>query len=196
MKKTVLNRYEKTKDGDIVIDITAPRAEDLYNDFDKSAPYIRRDLDSDFVDYLIECARELKREPFILRLTIEQPPNDDKQSRIRRSMNSYFMYLAESKHHQVMLMFRRSAILFSIGLAVLFISVSNFDFMSIESVVANMISEGITVVAWVALWEAFAVFLIEWFPLRRKIALYRRIANAKVTFRKLLDALPKADKRP
>jgi hypothetical protein len=53
MKKSVLNRYERSPEGLILIDVTAEKAEDLYSDFDRSAPYIRRDLDPELVDYLI-----------------------------------------------------------------------------------------------------------------------------------------------
>jgi hypothetical protein len=53
----------------------ARRVEDLYNDFDKSAPYIRRDLDQDLADYLIGCARELGRVTFkiLFTLSLQKP---------------------------------------------------------------------------------------------------------------------------
>jgi len=49
-------------------------------------------------------------------------------------------------------------------------------------------AEGLTVVAWVALWESLAMFLLEEFPLRKNTALYRRLANAELTFRTGPDA--------
>lgn len=192
MKQTLLNRYERTSDGSVVIDVAAPRVEVLYSDFDKSAPFIRRDLDQDLVEYLIECAREMKRESFILRFTLGQSPDDGKQSRIRQSVNAYFLYLAECERQRVLQMFRRSAILFCIGLAILFLSVSvNHALGSERSVVANVLAEGLTVAAWVSLWESLAVFLVEWFPLRRNTLLYRRLAGAKLTFRAEADTVPK-----
>ena len=195
MKRTVLNRYEKTGDGSVVIDVAAPRVEVLYSNFDKSAPFIRRDLDQDLVDYLIECAREMKHESFILRFTLGQSPDDGKQSRIRQSVNAYFVYLAECERQRVLQMFRRSAILFCIGLAILFLSVSvNHALGPERSVVANVLAEGLTVAAWVSLWESLAVFLVEWFPLRRNTVLYRRLAGAELTFRAEADTAPKTDK--
>ena len=56
MKRHLLSRYERGVDGSILIDVTATRTEDLYSDFDRSAPYVRRDLDQDLVDYLVYCA--------------------------------------------------------------------------------------------------------------------------------------------
>ncbi len=193
MKRTVLNRYEKTGDGSIVIDVAAPRVEVLYSNFDKSAPFIRRDLDHDLVDYLIESAREIKHESFILRFTLDQSPDDSKQSRIRQSVNEYYLYLAERERQLVLQMLRRSAILFCVGLAILFLAVSVSQALGSErSVVENVMAEGLTVAAWVSLWESLAVFLVEWSPLRRNIVLYRRLAGAELTFRAGTDIKQKS----
>ena len=64
----ILSRYEWDTTGNIVVDVSANRIEDLYNNFDKDAPYIRRDLDSDFADYLAACAREIGKSRFIKEL--------------------------------------------------------------------------------------------------------------------------------
>ena len=197
MKRTVANRYEKDSDGRIIIDVSATRIEVLYNDFDKNAPFIRRDLDQDLVDYLIACARELKRESFILRLRLDQAPDDEKQSRIRQSVQAYFLYLAECEQQRVLQMFRRSGILFCIGLAILFLSVSvNRTLGPERSVVANVFAEGLTVAAWVSLWESLAVFLIEWFPLRKNTMLYRLFADAELTFVAKADTASRTNTSP
>ena len=193
----MLNRYERASDGRIVIDVAATRIEVLYNDFDKNAPFIRRDLDQDLVDYLIACARELKRESFIVRFMLDQAPDDEKQSRIRRSVHAYFLYLAECEQQLVLQMFRRSGVLFCIGLAVLFLSVSVNQALGYErSVVANVFAEGLTVAAWVSLWESLAVFMIEWFPLRKNTALYRLLADAELTFVTKADTASKTRNSP
>jgi hypothetical protein len=184
MRRDVLSRYERDGERNIIIDVAAPRVEDLYNDFDKSAPYIRRDLDQDLADYLIGCARELGRVPFILRFSLGNPPDEPRLSRIRRSLNTYFMYLAETEIQKILEMFRRSAILFVIGLGILFGSVWFNRLLGPErSVTANVFAEGLTVAAWVSLWEVLAVFLIEWFPHRKSVLLYRRLAHARLVFR-------------
>ena len=95
MRRDVLGRYERGEDGSTFIDVAAARAEDLYNDFDRTAPYIRRDLDQDLVDYLIDCARELGSRAFVIRFTLGQAPEPDTLSRIRQSVKGFFLYLAE-----------------------------------------------------------------------------------------------------
>lgn len=195
MKKRFLSRYERDDEGNVVIDVSAKRIEDLYEDFDKSAPYIRRDLDQDFADYLMDCARELNRAPFIVRLTLDHPPDEPRLSRIRRSLNTYFLYLAETEVQKILQMFRRSAILFAIGLGILFVSVWLNQLLGSErSVTANVFAEGLIVAAWVSLWEALAIFLIEWFPHRKNIVLYRRLARAELVFRSTADSGPNASR--
>jgi len=184
MKRDVLARYDRAGDNTVLIDVSATRTEDLYSDFDRSAPYIRRDLDQDLVAYLIDCARELGGEPFAIRFTLDDPPDDRKLARVQGSVNGFFLYLAEIERQKVHRMIRRSTVLLFIGLAILFISVwVNRSLGAERSVVANVFAEGLTVAAWVSLWEALAIFLIEWFPLQRGLRLYRRLANARLIFR-------------
>ena len=53
MKKQILGRYSRTPDNKLMIDVVAGKVIDLFNDFDKHAPYIKKDLDPDLVEYMI-----------------------------------------------------------------------------------------------------------------------------------------------
>jgi hypothetical protein len=188
LRRDVLSRYERDSRGNIVLDVAAKRVEDLYNDFDKSAPYIRRDLDQDLADYLVGCARELGTVPFTIRFTLSNPPDEPRSSRIRRSLNTYFLYLAETEIQKILKMFRRSAILFAIGLGILFAAVWLNQLLGPErSVTANVFAEGLTISAWVSLWEALAIVLVEWFPHRKIVVLYRSLAHSQLVFRLITE---------
>jgi hypothetical protein len=183
MSQLVLNRYEQNEQGAFIIDVAAERVEDLFSNFDKRAPYIRRDLDQGFVDYLIDCAREIGHDPFVIRIELSHPADDNNRQRIVKSISSYFLYLKELEKELLRHMFRRSAILLNIGLAILFLSVSVNQWLGAErSVVANIFAEGLTVAAWISLWESLAVFLIEWLPHRETIALYQALSSTSVNF--------------
>lgn len=189
MRRDVLSRYERDSDGNIIVDISATRVEDLYNDFDKSTPYIRRDLDQDLTDYLISCIRELASAPFIIRFTLTNQPDELKMERIRRSLNTYFLYLAETETLLILQMFRRSAIFLAIGIGLLCASVSLNQLLGpTRSLTANVFVEGLTVATWISLWEALATFLIEWFPHRKNVRLYRRLASTQLAFRSTAQA--------
>jgi len=184
MKKDVINRYERDPQGHILIDVAAGKVEALYNDFDRSAPFIRRDLDQDLVDYLIDCAEEIGKEKFTLCFSLAEQPDESRRARIRHSLRSYFLSLAEVERRKVRKMLRRSLVLFLIGVGILFLSVwLNQSLGEDRSVVSNVFAEGLTVAAWVSLWEALAIFAIEWFPFRENIRLFRTLATTETVFR-------------
>lgn len=195
VKQSVLSRYERDVHGGIIIDVSATRIEELYNNFDKNAPYIRRDLDQDFADYLVACAREVGKAPFIIMLTLANIPDELGASRIQNSLKTYYEYLAESENENILQMFRRSMIFLVIGLSILFASVWLNELLGAErSVTANVFAEGLTIAAWVSLWEALAVCLIEWFPHRKNVLLYRRLAAARLVLRSKEDVESNSEK--
>lgn len=186
MEKGILERYSRTPDGQVIVDIAASRVEELYNNYDKSAPYLKKDLDSDLVDYIVECVKEVGPEDFALQFSLETPVEPDSMARLKDSVGTYFRYLKQLELRELRNMFRTSMILFSIGITVLTLSVwMNRLIETSESVLSRVFAEGLTVAAWVSLWEALATFLINWTPHRRRIRLYERIAAAPVRFRRV-----------
>jgi hypothetical protein len=184
MEKGILERYSRTPDGKVIVDIAASRVEALYNNYDKSAPYLKKDLDSDLVDYIVECVKEVGPEGFALQFSLETPVDPESMARLKDSIGTYFRYLKQLELRELRNMFRTSMILFLIGIAVLTLSVwMNRLIETSESVLGRVFAEGLTVAAWVSLWEALATFLINWTPHRRRIRLYERIGAAPVRFR-------------
>ena len=187
MEKNILERYSRSGEGQVIVDIAASRIEELYNNYDRSAPYVKKDLEPDLVGYMVDCVRELGEEPFALHVSLDTAVDDEQMSRLKISINTYFLYLKDLKVRELKDMFRTSLILLVIGVAVLTLSVwLNQLIEQNETVVSRVFAEGLTVAAWVSLWEALATFLINWLPHRRQIRLYERIAEAPVVFNRAL----------
>ena len=183
MKSPILERYQRTDDGRYIIDITAGKISDLYNDFDRHTPYARKELDPDLADYLIDSARELEKEPFAICFTLTTPPDDAMKARISTSIKSYFMYLKSVEMRELARNIRTSLIFFVIGLAILFLSVWFNQQLTVNAtVITKVFAEGLTVASWVAMWNGLAIFLVNWAPYSRRINLYTRIAEAPVQF--------------
>lgn len=183
MKKSILDRYARTDDDKVIIDITANRIEDLYNNFDKHAPYLKKELDPELVDYILDSVREIGEEGFLIRLRLTTKADDFLMSRIQASIHNYFFYLKELEVRELARMIRVSLIFLAIGISILVLSVwVNQEIEDHVTVLKQVFAEGLTVAAWVSLWEALANFLVNWAPHRRQIKMYERIARAPIIY--------------
>ncbi len=183
MKKEIFERYAHSENGDIIIDISTDKVEDLYNDFDKYAPYVKKELDQDLVDYIIDSVKEIGDEPFIIRFRLTSPIESELASRLQRSVSNYFRYLKELQIDELKSMARRSFYLFVIGLAFITASVwVNTLYEENMTVLQKVFAEGLIVAGWVSFWEAVATFLIDWMPHRNKIKMYERISKTSLHF--------------
>ena len=61
MKQNILNRYDTSDDGTVIIKISTKKVEDLYDDFDKQSSFLKKDLDEALVEYIIDCVNEIGR---------------------------------------------------------------------------------------------------------------------------------------
>ncbi len=183
MKKKILDRYARTPDQKIIIDIAATKVADLYNDFDNHAPYVKKELDQNLVDYLIDSVSEIGHEKFVIQFRLTTLADNSLTSRVQTSIHNYFLYLKELEFRQLARMTTTSFILLFIGALILSLSVwMNQKMEGHETVLSHVFSEGLMVAAWVALWNAIATFLINWAPRRRQIKMYERIATAPILF--------------
>lgn len=193
MDTPILDRYSRTDEGLVIIDIAANRVEELYSDYDNTAHFLKKDLEPDLVEYLVESARELGNEPFGIRFSFTQAVDGESTTRVCQSISTYFNYLVHLESRELKQMFRTSFIMLLAGLALLTLSVRVTLFVEhSEAVIARVFAEGLTVAAWVALWNALATFLLNWAPYRHQLRLYERIAAAPVLFSTLSGARPEA----
>lgn len=185
MKKQILDRYERTPDGKVILDVSASRVEELYEDFDKTAPYHKKDLDEDLAWYLTECAREIGSADFVIRFSFDSLPSGELRERVRTSLHKFFIYQRELEVASLKAMMRTSMLFFLLGIALLFLSLWSAGILvgrEHNFIVRRVLVEGVTIAAWVSLWESLAMFLVNWLPYRRKILLNSRIASAPVLF--------------
>lgn len=184
MKTQAFSRYERDSEGRFLIDVAADGVEELYNHWDHNAPYIRRDLDRELTDYLIDSAEELERASIAIQFSFHRNVDTDSLVRVTKSINVFFHYLADKEARRINRMLSKSALLLITGLVVLSIAVWISEWVGLErTVLEDIFAQGLTIAAWVALWEALATFLIEWYPQRKQVKLYRKLADAPLSFR-------------
>ena len=129
MQKYILDRYSRGSDGRLIIEIAADRVEDLYNDYQKTAPFMKKDLEQGLVDYIVDCVSEIGKEEFMLQFSITGTMDSEKISRVKMSIREYFNYLKELELREMNRMSRTSLILFfSYDLRHIFLFSSHFLF--------------------------------------------------------------------
>ncbi len=185
MHKRIEDRYEHTADGLVIVDVAARRVEDLYEDFDKTAPYHKKDLDEDLASYLTECVREIGQVDFVIRFMFECYPSEEFMLRVRTSVHKFFIYQRELEIGAMNKMLRTAATLLVIGIIILGLSLWVNNLLAVDgtpSFLKTVFAEGLTIVAWVSVWEALATFLLNWPQHLFLIKLFRKIAEAPVQF--------------
>lgn len=177
MKDYILNRYDKDENEHLIVKIHTKRIEDLYEDYDQKSSFIKKDLKYKLEEYLFESVDEIGKNPFILQFQFEEKLSIDSSKRLQSSIKEYFSYLQFLERKGMKESLKNSIIFFIIGFLLVAIS---FLLSEQESLAIKIVSEGIMIGGWVALWEALATILVSWIPLRKNLNIYKKISNSKV----------------
>jgi len=184
VKEDIFSRYESHSNRRLAIDVSVGRIEELFEDFDSAASYVKKDLDQDLVDYLIESVREIGSYDFVIRIHLPVHVLEKHRKRVRKSIKSYFRYLELLEQRKLKKMLWRSFLLFFLGMFLLAISMTMKGNMGLfNGVMRELMTEGLTVAAWVALWSAFAGLIFELTGIIKNIRTFRRIASREVVFK-------------
>jgi hypothetical protein len=184
LKQDIFSRYESHSSKRLAIDVSVGRVEELFEDFDSAASYVKKDLDQDFVDYLIESVREIGSYDFVIRINLPMHVQERHRKRVRKSIKSYFRYLEILKQRQLRKMLWKSFLLFGLGMILLSCSILFMKNMGQEvSVAQELLGQGLTVAAWVSLWQSFANLIFGLAGIIGDIRVYRRIASREVVFK-------------
>ena len=179
MKKDILDRYDITKENEIIIKISTDRFENLYDNFDMSSSFLKNDLSKQLVDYIIESVSEISNEKFIIKFYFKKEIKEKNILQLETSIDNYFKYLEELEKKKMREQIKNSIIFMLIG--IFFISLSILAESDVNFTY-RIISEGLMVAGWVSMWEAMATILIKWLPLSKKLKLFKQIINAKIEF--------------
>lgn len=182
MKKNILDRYDRTVDNKIIIKVSTNKFENLYDNFDMSSSFLKKDLSIQLVDYIIESVSEISNEDFIIKFYFKENIEQKDVLQIKKSFDNYFNYLEELEKNKMKEQIRNSLLFMIIG--VFFITLSMITEANKE-LIHRVISEGLMIAGWVSMWEAMATILINWLPLRKKLKLFKRIVNSKIEFENL-----------
>lgn len=184
MKQDIFSRYESHSSRRLAIDVSVGKIEELFEDFDSAASYVKKDLDQDFVDYLIESVQELGGYDFVIRINLPMHVQEKHRKRVRKSIRGYFRYLELLERRKLRKVLWKSFLLFSLGMFLLTLSIALKGNMAhLSGMTQELMTEGLTIAAWVSLWSSFASLIFELTTIVNDIRIFRRIASREVVFK-------------
>ncbi len=159
----------------------------LFNSLDPS-PFPERDLDDDAEAYLVGWAREVDaRGPFRILVHLPAVEADTAgQRELGAAIGHYFAYRAGMLERDLSDLFRTGWRSLAIGVAVLSASIALSQAVRTalpDSGLARLVAEGIMIFGWVANWRPAEILLYDVWTARRRLDLYRRLADAQVELR-------------
>jgi hypothetical protein len=169
------------------INIRIKTQEQLFNSFDPS-PFIEKDLDDDAIAYIVSYFEEFAINDKI-DILIHLPKSQRKKTSekvIRQAIHNYFSYRKELEIHKIKKQLDSSKVSFLIGLMIL-ISCMGMKYLILEQLINHswlsaILSEGLTIGGWVAMWKPTGEILYEWLPMKRDKEIYKKISESIVEF--------------
>jgi hypothetical protein len=155
----------------------------LFNSFDPS-PFREKDIDPEVEEFLVGWVRELPLgAPFTVAVHLPAEEVAKPQAaKIGDAFTHYFGYRAQVAEQDLRELFRIGRRALAIGVVVLAacLVASQLVAAFVPGVVARVLEESLIIVGWVANWRPIEIYLYDWWPIRRRIRLFQRIAAAKV----------------
>jgi hypothetical protein len=168
---------------DILIDLSLNKIGQLYNSFDPS-PFNEKELDSDAEAYIVSSVREIGADKPI-KLVIHLPPAEVEApgaADIERAIHNHFAYRMQTARREIRHELRRGRTSVVIGLLFLAACMAGREVMltAVPSAIQRILSEGLLIIGWVAMWGPLEVFLYGWWPIVGRRRILERLAVVDV----------------
>lgn len=135
------------------------------------------------MDYLIESVQEIGKHPFQIRIHCPAPTSEAMLPGVQQSIRNYFTYSQELERRSFRKTIKSASTHFGIGLIILTVVTAMAWGGAEENMGLLLLEQGLTIAAWVLVWEALATFVVQWPESASEMNIYRRLANAPVEFR-------------
>ena len=166
--------------GTDLVEIKLRELRQLFNTLDPS-PFHEKDLDPAAEEYLVSAVRELGAHPSKLVLPLPAQTSDEEAVSAVTAIRHYFDYRSRHTREQLRLLLGRGVISLAVGLAFLVACLLVRQWLLAYSGQGmTIISEGLLILGWVAMWRPVEIFLYDWWPELGKRRLFDRIVHMQI----------------
>jgi hypothetical protein len=173
------------------IEIRIRDLKQLFNSMDP-APFLEKDLDANAEQFIVESAEEhpLNDTVELVVHLSSVPEEPDAQHVVLTAVHHYFRERAAYARLAFRRLMRQGQVSLAIGivfLAACFTGAELLDQFQTANPWLRLMREGLVIAGWVAMWRPMEIYLYDWWPLRRKLRLMRKLSHMPVRL-----VLPKA----
>jgi hypothetical protein len=147
-------------------------------------PFLHKDLDPDAEEFIESWAMEFPPgSRFQITVHLEQHPKEgDPTALISEALHNYFVYKAQLKRRELNQLMWQGRISLAIGLGFLALCLLTAEVMVklTAGTFLAIVRESLTIGGWVAMWRPMQIFLYDWWPLMRRLRIYRSLSHAQV----------------
>lgn len=188
--------FHYRREGEVtLVELKLTRIEQLFNSLDPS-PFHEKDLDRDAETYIVDSLRDLPPDAPV-KIVIHLPTEELIEPGIRTTPDAirhYFAYCRDVTERRLRLLLREGRFTLGLGLVFLFscIALRQLFFRQPASPFEGIVAEGLLILGWVAMWRPTEMLLYDWWPVRRLVKTYARLADIDVELRARTSPTPGA----
>ncbi len=174
----------REREGKLLIELELHSMMQLFNSLDP-APFHEKELDEEAEVYIYNIVGEFPlKKP--LEIVIYVPPsefNRDAEHNLKHAIRNHFLYKEALTEIDLRRLLQRGRRNITIAVIFLFLCLLMIRLLSTfeGGLLKTMLSEGLTIIGWVAMWEPINVFLYGWWPIVQKRNIYRKILETDVS---------------
>lgn len=177
------NHRYKHSEGKLWIEARVKSPQQLFDARDP-APFRERDLDDDFVEYVVASARESSiSHPLKIVIYIEETESKHlSRDSIKQAIHEYFRYQIDIQRIELRNFLRRAQIFLAIGFTILVTCLSLAQRIEVPLLPGffGIAREGIVIFGWVSIWKPIELILFDWYPLYEKLRFYKKLATTEI----------------
>jgi hypothetical protein len=179
-----------------LIEIRLRELRQLFNTLDP-APFHEKDLDPAAEEYLVGAVREIGPHPSRVLLHLPPGTTDHQACEVVAAIRLYFINRSRHAREQLRQLFVRGGISLLIGLAFLATCLAARELLVASLTPLDAIlSEGLLILGWVAMWKPVEIFLYDWWPELAQRRLFERVAHMTMETRGLASPALAGDSLP
>ncbi len=143
-------------------------------------------MDQDAEDFILNWAQEFPLdEPIDLVIHLQKLPEDKMKPLVEEGIHNYFAYRARLNQMEFRRLMRqgRTSLLVGVSFLGICLLINEVLLAHALGILPDFVQQGVTIVGWVAMWRPMEIYLYEWWPLRHKGLVFKKLSTMPIEVR-------------